>query len=145
MNRKLSLLLNLSMLFVLTAAPLAARPINEKPGHAKEGKSMRESKKGDWESFHKKKLAKLTEKLSLSTEQSEKISQILKEGWEKIKTEREAMKKRVKELREASDKKIEELLSEEQKNKFREYREKRKERMGTRKKHRCKKESPETE
>lgn len=88
------------------------------------GSEMRRETRGDrWEKAHEKRVERLSETLSLSAEQKEKLSAILEGGRKELKTEREEMMKRAQFRREATDKKIEEILTEEQKVKFREHRE----------------------
>lgn len=85
------------------------------------------------EKFHHRRLQKLSEELGLSKEQEEKISQIMKKGWEKIREEMRKMKERVLAIRKDTDSQIEKLLTSEQLEKFKElkqeFKERRKERM----------------
>jgi len=68
--------------------------------------------------FHHRRLQKLSEELGLSKEQEEKISQIMKKGWEKIREEMRKMKERVLAIRKDTDSQIEKLLTSEQLEKF---------------------------
>jgi len=72
------------------------------------------------EEFHHRRLQKLSEELGLSKEQEEKISQIMKKGWEKIREEMRKMKERVLAIRKDTDSRIEKLLTSEQLGKFKE-------------------------
>ncbi|MEW6040937.1 MAG: hypothetical protein AB1633_05395 [Elusimicrobiota bacterium] len=91
---------------------------------------------GDWEKKaemrHKKHVEKLTKELALSKEQSEKISQILKDGWEKISAERKKIRELSRQIREETDKSIEQLLIPEQVEKFKKYREEMKKKFSKR-------------
>jgi len=71
--------------------------------------------------LHEKHIEKLSEKLNLTEEQKEKISKIMKEGWQKIEEERKKMMERTLAIRKETDKKIEKLLTPEQLEKFRQF------------------------
>lgn len=88
------------------------------------GKGMGSEMRHDrWEKAHEKRMGRLSEVLSLTAEQKEKLSKILSEGREELKGEREQMMKRAETRREATDKKIEGILNAEQKDKFRAHKE----------------------
>ncbi|NIM03838.1 hypothetical protein GTN66_06815 [bacterium] len=77
-------------LFFLTVGGLEGRGGEEQIG--KEWVRMVEHKR---EKFHEKRLQRLCQELELSKEQEEKVSQIMKTGWEKIQAEMRKMKERV--------------------------------------------------
>jgi len=73
--------------------------------------------------FHEKRLQRLCQELELSKEQEEKVSQVMKKGWERIQKEMEKMKERVLAIKKDSDRQIEKLLTTEQLEKFKELKE----------------------
>ena len=117
MKTILKSLLVCSLLF-LAVASLEGRSGKEQIG--KEWVSMVEHKK---EKFHEKRLQRLCQELELSKEQEEKVSQIMKKGWEKIRKEMRKMKERVLAIKKDSDRRIERLLTPEQLEKFKELKE----------------------
>ena len=102
-----------SLLF-LTVAGLEGRSSEEQIG--KEWVRMVEPKR---EKFHEGRLQRLCQELELSKEQEEKVSQIMKKGWQKIQEEMKKMKERVLAIKKDSDRQIEKLLTSEQLEKFR--------------------------
>ncbi|MFC1546393.1 hypothetical protein ACFL4O_01590 [bacterium] len=93
------------------------------------GKGPRTGKCADKEwskQRHKEHVEKLAQELDLSEDQKEKVSEILKNGWEKINKEKEQMIQRVKEIRNKKDSSINSILNDEQKKKFEEYKKERK-------------------
>jgi len=106
-----------SLLF-LTVAGLEGRGSEEQIG--KEWVRMVKHKRGK---FHEKRLQRLCQELELSKEQEEKVSQIMKKGWEKIQKEMKKMKKRVLAIKKDSDRRIEKLLTPGQLEKFKELKE----------------------
>jgi Spy/CpxP family protein refolding chaperone len=68
-----------------------------------------------------KRIEKLTKELNLSKEQADKVSQIIKAGWEKIRVERDKMREITKQIRQDTDAQIEKLLSPEQLEKFKKH------------------------
>jgi len=80
------------------------------------------------EKFHEKRLQRLCEELELSKEQEEKVSQIMKKGWERIREEMKKMKERVLAIKKDSDRRIEKLLTPEQLERFKELKEETKKR-----------------
>ena len=106
-----------SLLF-LAVASLGGRSSEEQIG--KEWVRMVEHKR---EKFHEKHLQRLCQELELSKEQEEKVSQIMKKGWEKIRKEMRKMKERVLAIKKDSDRRIERLLTPEQLEKFKELKE----------------------
>jgi len=106
-----------SLLF-LAAASLEGTGGEE--GIGKERVRMVEHKR---EKFHERCLQRLCQELELSKEQEEKVSQIMKEGWEKIQEEMKKMKERTLAIKEKTDRQIEKLLTPEQLEKFKEVKE----------------------
>jgi Spy/CpxP family protein refolding chaperone len=80
------------------------------------------------EEFHKEWLERLSKKLELTPEQTEKVSQVMKEGWGKISQEMKKMREQVLAIRKKTDSQIEKLLTPEQLEKFKELKGKLKER-----------------
>jgi len=117
MRTILKSLLVCSLLF-LAVASLEGRSSEEQIG--KEWVRMVEHKR---EKFHEKRLQRLCQELELSKEQEEKVSQIMKKGWEKIQEEMKKMKKRVLAIKKNSDRRIEKLLTPGQLEKFKELKE----------------------
>lgn len=117
MRTILKSLLVCSLLF-LAVASLEGRSGKEQIG--KEWVRMVEHKK---EKFHEKRLQRLCQELELSKEQEEKVSQIMKKGWEKIRKEMKKMKKRTLSIKKENDRQIEKLLTPEQLEKFKELKE----------------------
>ncbi len=117
MKTILKSLLVCSLLF-LAVASLEGRSSEEQIG--KEWVRMVEHKR---EKFHEKRLQRLCQELELSKEQEEKVSQIMKKGWEKIQEEMKKMKKRVLAIKKNSDRRIEKLLTPGQLEKFKELKE----------------------
>lgn len=110
-------------LFFLTVGGLEGRGGEEQIG--KEWVRMVEHKR---EKFHEKRLQMLCQELELSKEQEEKVSQIMKKGWEKIHKEMRKMKVRVLAIKKDSDRQIEKLLTPEQLERFKELKEETKKR-----------------
>jgi Spy/CpxP family protein refolding chaperone len=106
-----------SLLF-LGFASLEGRSSEEQIG--KEWVRMVEHKR---EKFHEKRLQRLCQELELSKEQEEKVSQIMKKGWEKIRKEMKKMRKRTLSIKKENDRQIEKLLTPEQLEKFKELKE----------------------
>lgn len=75
------------------------------------------------EKFHEGRLQRLCQELELSKEQEEKVSQIMKKGWEKIQEEMKKMKERTLAIKKKTDREIEKLLTPEQLEKFKEFKE----------------------
>lgn len=117
MKTILKSLLVCSLLF-LAAASLEGTSGEEQIG--KEWVRMVEHKR---ERFHERRLERLCQELELSKEQEEKISQIMKKGWKKIREEMKKMKERVLAIRKDSDSQIEKLLTSEQVERFKELKE----------------------
>lgn len=88
---------------------------------SKEKTEMIEQKRGE---FHKEHLGRLSRELGLTKEQEEKISQTMEEGWGKIREEMKKMRERALAIRKKTDRQIEKLLTPEQLEKFRELKEK---------------------
>jgi len=103
-----------SLLF-LAVAGLEGRGSEEQIG--KEWVRMVEHKR---EKFHEGRLQRLCQELELSKEQEEKVSQIMKKGWERIQKEMKKMKERVLAIKKDGDRQIEKLLTTEQLEKFKE-------------------------
>lgn len=114
------------MVTALTAVYAKPKGGGMGPGSSEERKAEFREKAAK---FHEKRMEKLTEVLGLSPEQKNKISNILKDGWEKIRIEREKMRERAKTMREETDRLIEKELTPEQVKKFKEYREKMKKKI----------------
>ncbi len=106
-----------SLLF-LTVAGLEGGSSEEQIG--KEWVRMVEHKR---EKFHQRCLQRLCQELELSKEQEEKVSQIMKKGWEKIRKEMKKMKEKVFAIKKGSDSQIEKLLTPEQLERFKELKE----------------------
>jgi len=117
MRTILKSLLVCSLLF-LAVASLEGRSSEEQIG--KEWVRMVEHKR---EKFHEKRLQGLCQELELSKEQEEKVSQIMKKGWEKIRKEMKKMRKRTRSIKKENDRQIERLLTPEQLEKFKELKE----------------------
>ena len=81
------------------------------------------------EKFHEGRLQRLCQELELSKEQEEKVSQIMKKGWEKIQEEMKKMKERTLAIKKKTDREIEKLLTPEQLERFKELKERRKEKI----------------
>jgi len=112
---------------------LAVPSLEGTSGEERVGKQRMTISEERREKFHQKRLEKLSQELELSKVQEEKISEIMKEGWEKIREEMRKMKERVLAIRKDSDSQIEELLTPEQLEEFKklkeEFRERRKKRI----------------
>lgn len=111
----------------LLIASLLFSPFSQagaKPGEGWMGKEKMEQRR---EEFHRNRLETLSRELGLSKEQEEKISRIMKKGWEKIVEEMRKMRERVLAIRKETDSQIEKLLSAEQAEKFKQLKEKLKE------------------
>ncbi len=136
MRKAILILLTLS--FVISVSPsVYSQPKKDREHEISEEckGTMREKAR----KYYEKRIEKLTAVLSLSPEQKAKISGILKDGWEKLRTEREKMREKVKGMREQTDALIEKELTSEQAAKFREHKEEMKNRAKVRrqKKHKC--------
>ena len=105
-------------LLLLSVASLAG--INDEECIGKERMRMIEQRR---EKFHERHLERLSQELELSKEQEEKISQIMKKGWEKIQEEMRKMRERTLSIKKKTDREIEKLLTPEQLEKFKELRE----------------------
>ncbi len=81
------------------------------------------------EKMHAKRLDKLTKELSLTPDQKEKVSVILKESGEKNKAEMQKMKDSMKAMKEETDQKITAVLTPEQAQKYEKMKQDRKEKM----------------
>jgi len=112
-----------SLLF-LAVAGLEGRGSEEQIG--KEWVRMVEHKR---EKFHEGRLQRLCQELELSKEQEEKVSQIMKKGWERIQKEMKKMKERVLAIKKDGDRQIEKLLTTEQLEKFKELKKEKGKRM----------------
>ena len=106
-------------LLLLSVASLAG--INDEECIGKERMRMIEQRR---EKFHERHLERLSQELELSKEQEEKISQIMKKGWEKIQEEMRKMRERTLSIKKKTDREIEKLLTPEQLEKFKELKEK---------------------
>jgi len=98
--------------------------VNARMGEGWMSKEKMEKMEQRREEFHKEHLGRLSRELGLSKEQEEKISNIMKKGWQKIVEEMRKMREKVLAIRKDTDTQIEKLLTAEQTEKFRELKEK---------------------
>ncbi len=124
-----TILKSLLMASLLLSLVTGVRAENEEWKGKEKTKMMQEKK----EKYHQKRLEKLTKELELTKEQGEKVSQIMKDGWGKIKVEKKKMREKVQAIRKGIDSQIEKTLTPEQSKKFKkhkkELRERRKNKM----------------
>lgn len=100
-------------------------PCDEEP-LSKENVQKMEAKR---EQMHQKHMGKLVKELGLTLEQKEKISKLMNDSWLRVKEEMKKMRELEKSIREETDTQIQQILTPDQVKKFKQLKDKMKEKI----------------